>query len=311
MPKFSNVLYVVNALNFSCTGLSTAVNWARQSDGHCRVTIIYPQLPQSKDQFSSNLVQGLERDFTHRVERYLDENGLSQTGLVDIDVITHEKPAMAAVEQSLLRKADVIIKSTEDDSAGFRAFDNTLLRKASCPVYLVREEPPQATRKLAVAIDAASMNDEEKQLSLRLLKVSAELADKASVPLNIIACWQFVFEDFISSNVWSKLDDAEQITLLRDYEKSNHDSLEELIEESGINPEQGVVIHHKRGVVDVLVPLMIKSLDIDTLVMGTLARTGFSGMLIGNTAENLLQKVSCSVLAFKPEAFRSPLDKRV
>ncbi|MCA1767897.1 MAG: universal stress protein [Idiomarina sp.] len=87
--------------------------------------------------------------------------------------------------------------------------------------------------------------------------------------------------------------------------------LEELIEESGINPEQGVVIHHKRGVVDVLVPLMIKSLDIDTLVMGTLARTGFSGMLIGNTAENLLQKVSCSVLAFKPEAFRSPLDKRV
>jgi nucleotide-binding universal stress UspA family protein len=41
--------------------------------------------------------------------------------------------------------------------------------------------------------------------------------------------------------------------------------------------------------------------------MGTVARTGISGLLIGNTAERLLQQLKCSILAIKPEEFTSPV----
>ena len=41
--------------------------------------------------------------------------------------------------------------------------------------------------------------------------------------------------------------------------------------------------------------------------MGTLARTGIEGYLIGNTAETVLQRVECSVLTTKPDGFVSPV----
>ena len=46
---------------------------------------------------------------------------------------------------------------------------------------------------------------------------------------------------------------------------------------------------------------------IDLLVLGTVARTGIAGYVIGNTAEAVLSQVTCSVLAVKPEGFVSPV----
>ena len=47
--------------------------------------------------------------------------------------------------------------------------------------------------------------------------------------------------------------------------------------------------------------------NIDILIMGTVARTGLSGFIIGNTAENILQQIDCSLLALKPKGFVSPV----
>ena len=41
--------------------------------------------------------------------------------------------------------------------------------------------------------------------------------------------------------------------------------------------------------------------------MGTVSRTGLPGLFMGNTAETILQSVSCSVLVVKPEGFGTPV----
>lgn len=41
--------------------------------------------------------------------------------------------------------------------------------------------------------------------------------------------------------------------------------------------------------------------------MGRVARTGLSGLFMGNTAETVLRSVDCSVLALKPDGFVSPV----
>ena len=41
--------------------------------------------------------------------------------------------------------------------------------------------------------------------------------------------------------------------------------------------------------------------------MGTVGRTGIPGLLIGNTAETILQQVDCSVLAIEPPGFVTPV----
>jgi len=40
--------------------------------------------------------------------------------------------------------------------------------------------------------------------------------------------------------------------------------------------------------------------NVDLVVMGTVAKAGVSGLLIGNTAEQTLDRIGCSILALKP-----------
>ncbi|CSA27563.1 universal stress protein family 1 [Vibrio cholerae] len=67
------------------------------------------------------------------------------------------------------------------------------------------------------------------------------------------------------------------------------------------------MIHHLHGKPDELIPEWVTAENIDILVMGTLARTGIAGFVIGNTAENIVQSIECSLVALKPEGFVSPI----
>ncbi|MCA9261644.1 MAG: universal stress protein [Planctomycetales bacterium] len=54
----------------------------------------------------------------------------------------------------------------------------------------------------------------------------------------------------------------------------------------------------------------IEKYAVDVAVMGTLGRTGIPGLMVGNTAERLLPRIDCSVLAIKPTDFRSPVPSK-
>jgi len=66
-------------------------------------------------------------------------------------------------------------------------------------------------------------------------------------------------------------------------------------------------VHLVKGKPSEEIPLMVKKYNVDLIVMGTVARTGIPGFIIGNTAESILARVHCSVLAIKPDGFKSPV----
>jgi len=55
-----------------------------------------------------------------------------------------------------------------------------------------------------------------------------------------------------------------------------------------------------------MIPFFVKNKHVDILVMGTLARTGILGYLMGNTAKGIMKELECAVLALKPGGFISP-----
>ena len=46
----------------------------------------------------------------------------------------------------------------------------------------------------------------------------------------------------------------------------------------------------------------------DLIVIGTVGRSGIKGLLIGNTAEKVLDTCDCSILTVKPDGFVSPIE---
>ena len=64
-------------------------------------------------------------------------------------------------------------------------------------------------------------------------------------------------------------------------------------------------IHLQKGIAKDVILVVAQENDVDLIVMGTVARTGVAGFFIGNTAENVLNQVNCSVLTVKPEGFKT------
>ncbi|MOA43988.1 Universal stress protein E [compost metagenome] len=58
------------------------------------------------------------------------------------------------------------------------------------------------------------------------------------------------------------------------------------------------------GPADVLIPYTAKKYEAVVTVIGTVARTGISGALIGNTAEVVLDSLESDVLVLKSEEAR-------
>ena len=55
-------------------------------------------------------------------------------------------------------------------------------------------------------------------------------------------------------------------------------------------------IHIDRGDPLETILMEAENLDVDLIIVGTIARTGIKGRIIGNTAEKLLDKVKCDLL---------------
>lgn len=64
---------------------------------------------------------------------------------------------------------------------------------------------------------------------------------------------------------------------------------------------------HVRGAPESVIAQVAENEDVDLVIMGTIARTGIQGLLIGSTAESVLRNIECSVLVVKREGSVSPV----
>ncbi|MEJ2058607.1 MAG: universal stress protein, partial [Desulfofustis sp.] len=83
-------------------------------------------------------------------------------------------------------------------------------------------------------------------------------------------------------------------------------SLVEILKTNHIDFQDHQVHVWEGGSSDVILKA-ISELDIDVVVMGSVARSGIPGLLIGNKAEKLLGSINCTVLTVKPDGFKSPV----
>jgi nucleotide-binding universal stress UspA family protein len=74
-------------------------------------------------------------------------------------------------------------------------------------------------------------------------------------------------------------------------------------EGDGVEPRAEPV----RGPAREAVPAAVERLGADCLVMGTLGRVGVPGLIIGNTAEDILSAVACPVVTVKPPGYETPV----
>jgi len=93
------------------------------------------------------------------------------------------------------------------------------------------------------------------------------------------------------------------------YLRESHESwLSALLDEMGLSKvDDGLDCHMLEGEAEDVIPQLCSQENIGLLVMGTVARSGVSEFLTGNTAEKIISKLNCSLQAIKPDGFICPI----
>lgn len=309
MSKFHNILFVSHGLGGEDEGLKQALQLASANQASLTILIACPSFPDKlgdyKASYEQFIIEGMEQAIkSTKMALKINTKKLN----THLELQCGSIPDVRIIQYAIRHSHDLLIKQAETspNQSGFKALDMELLRKCPCPLFMVR--PAKHTNKevrIAVAIDPKDEEPVDRELSLELLNYASCLSKHYSGQLDIVSCWFFPPEEYLKDGIWVKVSTAEldKMVLNEKYEHSR--CLQTIIKDSNI--QEHYQVHMQKGLPEEVIPSFVEHQEIDILVMGTVARTGISGFIIGNTAENILQKINCSLLALKPQGFVSPV----
>jgi nucleotide-binding universal stress UspA family protein len=130
--------------------------------------------------------------------------------------------------------------------------------------------------------------------------------------LHVVSAWDAIGEGLLRSALMHTPEDAvaAYVEHVRQRHAKGLDALmAELRERLGKDAEEFLQPKTRRvkGAARREIPMLAQQLEVDLVVVGTVARTGIPGLIMGNTAETILDQLDGSVLAIKPPGFFTPV----
>ncbi|WP_369857741.1 universal stress protein UspE [Candidatus Thalassolituus haligoni] len=202
----------------------------------------------------------------------------------------------AVIESMRATDYDLVIKGTHPHSLIDRLFTHTdwnLMRHCPAPVLLVKSPAAWQHNRILAAIDATSVDDGHQLISDNILSFAEHLADHFDTDLHMVNAFPQVAIAFAMVPEVTAPDDIQAYIT-----EQHQDACEQLAKKYNIHEDH---VHIAEGETDTVVAETATAVAADVLVVGSVGRSGIAGVLIGNTAEQLVDKVPCDVIVIKPQ----------
>ncbi|AQA17870.1 hypothetical protein BST95_06090 [Halioglobus japonicus] len=177
----------------------------------------------------------------------------------------------AVVNAAARINADMVFKSSFKHSTSHRLLtstsDWTLIRECMSPVLLVKKATPPPVPRILAGIDINVRTESYEKLNEHILDLSLRLVASDMAEVHVVNA----FPDF---------------RLKPDRRK--------LMEVAGVDSEH---VHIKLGEPDKVIVDVARSIDASMVIVGNSHRSGIAALMNGNTAEKILDKLDCNVLA--------------
>ena len=318
MNLFKNILYVSGGSAAQKGSIIRAVSLAENNQADLTVIDVVPVITAGisllrGNSISSELQAAAVEESRKKLEALIEP--YKDRVHIQLDVLVG-RTFIEVIRAILRNNYDLLIKPAQNPSFIEQLFgsdDMQLLRNCPCPLWLTCTEEKSKCEHILAAVDFdPDMSDPiEQSLNQQILELSCSLAFSDFAALHVAHVWDAPAEAML--RIWA--DDPQEAgisyveSVRSSHERAYNRLQQQLIERVGkdsndyLSPE----FHMRRGVAATAIPEIAKRLQADLVVMGTVARTGIAGLLIGNTAEAILEQLQCSVLAVKPPGFVSPV----
>ena len=323
MKTFRKILGVVDPVQPDHNALSQCIKIAKDHQASLTLMAVLPINKAGRSAFknSDSLttdLKPLENELQTNIEqnvRDLDPDITPEilivTGISSIEIVT------LVVEDNY----DIVIKSAQKVDWIKRLFgseDIDLIRKCPCPVLMLKPNDQKPFTKILATVDVnedSSNNEAETQshLNEEVLRFGATMSVPELSELHVGAVWNAYAEGSLRYGRLSTAPSAEVDEYVDNTEAQCKQKLDSLVD--GLSNKFGSEAmdylntrkHLVKGEASKEIPQMAEENHIDLIVMGTVGRIGIPGFIMGNTAEAILEQVQCSVLAIKPEGFKTPV----
>lgn len=322
MYSFKNILCVVSTDDSSKLALQHAMAVAKAQQAELTLVSVIEGMPQKLElKDDSDSAKQIMNSMIAERREYLSGLVASIDGSSSIrQKVLTGTAFISIIHEVLLHQYDLVIKVAENKSrlqSLFGSLDMHLLRKCPVPLWLIKQTAPRINRRILAAVDVNDFYPEKEMISRQglnrhTLDIAAVVAEDEQAELYVVSVWEAIAEDFMRAGVVSPTEgsvDSYVDSVSRRYQFNMH----KLMDEAGLSGEQtklpsamvqGIFL---KGAPRKKIPEFAEEIDADLVVMGTVARTGISGLIMGNTAESILNQLDCSVLAIKPPGFVSPV----
>ncbi|MGH7128017.1 MAG: universal stress protein, partial [Planctomycetaceae bacterium] len=167
-----------------------------------------------------------------------------------------------------------------------------------CPVWVARPDADPQEVNILVASDLSDVSE-------RALALGVEVAKLSGAKFHLVHALQ---NQSVGALRWMETPESVfEEARDQDREQAERALREQLARTDYRTLPFGVRLEVIDGSPENVILDLIEAGGIDLLVMGTRGRSGFQGLVIGNTAERLLPQANCSLLAVKPDDFQCPV----
>jgi len=321
MKRFKNILYVNEPTAEQESTIARAVSLAVNNQADLTIVDVIPTqvvtagigLPPGGP-VSTELRAAVETDQRKAMESMVQS--FKERLQIRLEILVG-KTYLEAIRAVLKNGYDLLIKPAENPTWTNRLFgsdDLHLLRKCPCPVWLMKPPEKSNYSSILAAVDFNLLAPlpSENELNREILELAASLAISDFASLHLIHAWEALAEGMLTSR--GGMSPEGVIDYVEKERASHRAELYRLAKElpgwidkdafEHLSPS----FHLPKGPARIVIPAFAAELRADLVVMGTVARTGISGLIIGNTAEAILDQLSCSVLAIKPPGFKTPVE---
>jgi universal stress protein E len=199
----------------------------------------------------------------------------------------------------------VKVRGEPEKNRSIAVTDRKLLRKCPVPVLLLRGDRKKKFARILAAVDPDPDVPMRLDLHGNVLKLAITMAEREQAFLDIVHAWD-IFSAATLQGPRFKLTTEELNEIVAKEVEMRRGWIEKLLAPyAGVNIKSR--IHLIQGDPSQVLIDFARQRKSDLLVMGTVARGGLPGLLIGNTAEGVLDSVDCATLTIKPPDFVSPI----
>ncbi|GAB2914815.1 universal stress protein UspE [Rheinheimera gaetbuli] len=309
MSEFNHVLVVIDPTSDQQKALNRAVQLARLQ--HCQLTAFVSVYDFSYEM--TTMLSGEERESMRQAvikdrELWLsDYLAAPRAGGINIDVkvVWHNRPFEAVVHAVLEDGYDLVIKGTHDHdvlkSMIFTPTDWHILRKCPCPVLLVKDHDWPQGGNIVAAVNAGSQQEQHQSLNQRVITKAQQMAEMLKANTHLVNAYPGT-----PVNIAIEIPEFNPQEYNSTMKTHHADAVAELAKQYAITTTHAHVLE---GMPEDVIPQLAKQLDAEMVVIGTIGRTGLSAAIIGNTAEHVIDRLDCDVLAVKPDNFVCPMQK--